>query len=153
MLQQFSIYLYIESHILENMKIQTLLMLSGLLLIIFLASCTSKQTECTTEAKVCPDGTSVGRNPDKNCEFNSCPLVPEEDVKIGQKIKCGGWDTYGEVVCNCDGEMTKSVCPSNAVCDSGQYYCNGTCGICKCSSGGSDKGLEEPCSNRDSFFR
>ena len=133
------------------MKIKILLVLSLFLLIIFLASCTSKQTACTKEAKMCPDGTSVGRNPDKNCEFDSCPLVP--DINMGEKIKCGGWDTYGEVVCNCNGEVTKSVCPSNAVCDSGQYYCNGTCGPCKCYSGGSDKGLEEQCNNRDNFFK
>jgi hypothetical protein len=28
---------------------------------------------CTMEAKACPDGSYVGRNPDKNCEFNPCP--------------------------------------------------------------------------------
>lgn len=28
---------------------------------------------CTMEAKVCPDGSYVGRNPAKNCEFNPCP--------------------------------------------------------------------------------
>jgi hypothetical protein len=28
---------------------------------------------CTKEAKVCPDGTNVGRNFSNNCEFNECP--------------------------------------------------------------------------------
>jgi hypothetical protein len=28
---------------------------------------------CTMEAKVCPDGSYVGRNPAKNCEFDPCP--------------------------------------------------------------------------------
>ena len=28
---------------------------------------------CTMEAKVCADGSYVGRNPAKNCEFNPCP--------------------------------------------------------------------------------
>jgi hypothetical protein len=28
---------------------------------------------CTEEAKVCPDGSIVGRNPNLNCEFNPCP--------------------------------------------------------------------------------
>jgi hypothetical protein len=28
---------------------------------------------CAADAKVCPDGTSVGRNPDLDCEFNPCP--------------------------------------------------------------------------------
>jgi hypothetical protein len=28
---------------------------------------------CTMEAKTCPDGSYVGRNPAKNCEFDLCP--------------------------------------------------------------------------------
>lgn len=32
----------------------------------------TKQTACTQEAKVCPDGTSVGRT-GPNCEFAPCP--------------------------------------------------------------------------------
>ena len=28
---------------------------------------------CTLEAKICPDGSAVGRNPNKNCEFDPCP--------------------------------------------------------------------------------
>ncbi|MBN2066964.1 MAG: hypothetical protein JW744_00670 [Candidatus Diapherotrites archaeon] len=28
---------------------------------------------CTEEAKVCPDGSTVGRNPALNCEFDPCP--------------------------------------------------------------------------------
>jgi hypothetical protein len=27
---------------------------------------------CTMDAKVCPDGSYVGRNPQRNCEFNPC---------------------------------------------------------------------------------
>jgi hypothetical protein len=27
---------------------------------------------CTMEAKACPDGSYVGRDPEKNCEFRSC---------------------------------------------------------------------------------
>lgn len=40
---------------------------------------------CTMEAKICPDGSAVGRNPDKNCAFDECPNeivdpmpIPEE---------------------------------------------------------------------------
>ena len=33
---------------------------------------TPKQTACTLEAKVCPDGSSVGRVP-PNCDFAPCP--------------------------------------------------------------------------------
>lgn len=30
---------------------------------------------CTLDAKLCPDGTSVGRNPNNNCEFYNCPVI------------------------------------------------------------------------------
>jgi hypothetical protein len=28
---------------------------------------------CTMDAKLCPDGSSVGRDPQNNCEFRACP--------------------------------------------------------------------------------
>ena len=28
---------------------------------------------CMADAKICPDGSYVSRNPDLDCEFNSCP--------------------------------------------------------------------------------
>ena len=31
---------------------------------------------CTADAKICPDGTAVGRDHNNNCEFFPCPLVP-----------------------------------------------------------------------------
>ncbi|OGZ62809.1 MAG: hypothetical protein A2998_02280 [Candidatus Staskawiczbacteria bacterium RIFCSPLOWO2_01_FULL_37_25b] len=40
-------------------------------------------TACTEEAKVCPDGSSVGRA-GPNCEFTECPIVDET----------AGWKTY-----------------------------------------------------------
>jgi hypothetical protein len=38
---------------------------------------------CTKDAKACPDGTSVGRNPKNNCEFDPCPTkaVKEKPLK------------------------------------------------------------------------
>ncbi len=38
----------------------------------FLFGCT-QPIACTEEAKICPDGSSVVRNPSLNCEFNPCP--------------------------------------------------------------------------------
>jgi hypothetical protein len=35
----------------------------------------NKQIGCTTEAKICPDGSSVGRTGPK-CEFSACPKAP-----------------------------------------------------------------------------
>jgi hypothetical protein len=40
---------------------------------IALSGCGEKQASCTTEAKICPDGTYVGRNVNNNCEFYPCP--------------------------------------------------------------------------------
>jgi len=46
-----------------------------LLLLLALAGCATpeKGVVCTMEAKACPDGSYVGRNPAKNCAFNPCP--------------------------------------------------------------------------------
>ena len=33
----------------------------------------SEGLACTQEAKQCPDGSYVGRNPAKGCAFNPCP--------------------------------------------------------------------------------
>ena len=42
------------------------------------------QSACTEEAKICPDGSSVGRSGPK-CEFAACPSV------AGVEISCGGF--------------------------------------------------------------
>ena len=43
----------------------------------------TEPTACTMEAKVCPDGSSVGRT-GPNCEFTECPIVDQT----------AGWKTY-----------------------------------------------------------
>lgn len=35
---------------------------------------------CTQEAKICPDGSAVGRNSGHNCEFDSCPEPAPENA-------------------------------------------------------------------------
>ena len=49
-----------------------------MLLAIFLSACSQSISQptgkaCTQEAKICPDGTSVGRT-GPNCEFEKCPV-------------------------------------------------------------------------------
>lgn len=44
----------------------------------------NQQTACTMEAKVCPDGSAVGRT-GPNCEFAECPTVQNQTA---------GWKTY-----------------------------------------------------------
>ena len=52
------------------------------LLTMILSSCTTNNpVACTQEAKLCPDGTAVGRVP-PNCEFEECPAVAVDE---GQK--------------------------------------------------------------------
>ena len=41
---------------------------------------------CTQEAKICPDGSAVGRNPARNCEFDPCPKSGEKIIrKVGEQ--------------------------------------------------------------------
>lgn len=67
-------------------KITTIILLLSVLLI---AGCitTSSPKVCTEDAKICPDGTSVGRDSNNNCEFFECsdekPIPVEPDGGIG----------------------------------------------------------------------
>ena len=54
-------------------------------------------TACTMEAKICPDGTTVGRNPTLNCEFEPCP---EEDNTEPEK-ECNGYYWFDEQSLSC----------------------------------------------------
>jgi hypothetical protein len=44
-----------------------------LLLLVLVGCASQKEIACTMEAKACPDGSYVGRDPAKNCEFRPCP--------------------------------------------------------------------------------
>jgi hypothetical protein len=45
----------------------------AILLLALTACAPAEQIVCTMEAKACPDGSYVGRDPGKNCEFRPCP--------------------------------------------------------------------------------
>ncbi len=47
------------------------------------------QVACTQEAKICPDGSSVGRT-GPNCEFTACP-IPQESTSSANTTN---WKTY-----------------------------------------------------------
>ncbi len=55
---------------------------------------------CAKDAKLCSDGTSVGRDPYNNCEFKPCPfdIVCIDDVKICQDGSAVVRDPYN----NCE---------------------------------------------------
>ena len=59
-----------------------------LLTILTVSGCSKTNTElmCTQEAKICSDGSAVGRNGSNNCEFNACPA---DKIYIGENLeKC-----------------------------------------------------------------
>lgn len=86
-----------------------------------------------------------------NWPFQTVTTITQ--TSIPDKIPCGGWDTFGEVVCKCSGKIEKFSCPSNTICDSGRNSCTGTCGECKCYQGSLDEGLEIPCNSRQDSFK
>lgn len=52
------------------------------------------------------------------------------DEETNNIVKCGGWDSSGEIVCQCQGKLIKPECPQGRVCDSGDYLCQGECDSC-----------------------
>jgi len=53
-----------------------------------------KPVACTMEAKLCPDGSSVGRS-GPNCEFAECPAVQNPSTEPAQN-EVASWKTYNE---------------------------------------------------------
>lgn len=67
--------------------------------IIFIAGCVQQPVTvfCTAEAKLCPDGTAVGRNPAKNCEFDPCKVqvvTDAEQCEGGKTVTCPDGTQY-----------------------------------------------------------
>lgn len=68
---------------------------------------------CTEEAKICPDGSAVGRT-GPNCEFSKCP----EQQKEGSMF--GGVITSIDYGCHVDGICSVGVGKSTVIVDSGE---------------------------------
>ncbi len=76
-----------------------------LFLIIFLSGCVQEPVACTQDAKLCPDGTYVGRVP-PDCEFAPCPKCSEGETLNGTcpdgtpylKYSCGENGEWHEVI-------------------------------------------------------
>ena len=74
----------------------------AILILIFLAGCTEPiQKGCTLEAKVCPDGSTVGRI-GANCEFAPCPEVSENNFCTQDKMECPDGSTVGRIPPDCN---------------------------------------------------
>jgi hypothetical protein len=54
------------------MKNNLIFLALAVILVFLFSACTQQPRACTMEARLCPDGTSVGRT-GPNCEFASCP--------------------------------------------------------------------------------
>jgi hypothetical protein len=69
-----------------------------LITLLLLSACTTmyypnpKPQFCTQEAKVCPDGSAVGRT-GPNCEFAPCPMLGKDYCGKDDDCICGGIDT------------------------------------------------------------
>ena len=98
------------------------------------------QTACTAEAKLCPDGSAVGRT-GPNCEFAACPGVSEtntpgwqplfdfefvEEVFSNKKVVYKNNAIYSEIIEHCEmlgGEFNQCGSP----CASGAEVCIAVC--------------------------
>ncbi len=71
---------------------------------------------CTMEAKICPDGTAVGRV-GPNCEFAECPNSPRdtEGPKKNSMLYVGESVTYGGVMFTIE-QVEDSRCAIGVVC-------------------------------------
>lgn len=88
-------------------------------LLILLSGCASFPKACTMEAKLCPDGSAVGRNGSDNCEFGQCPPA----------INCS----------NCAAGNCPASCAASPICTSyTAENCPPSCVVCppcaECSS-------------------
>ena len=55
-------------------------MLLPIFLLVFISACVQEEpVACTQDAKMCPDGTSVGRVP-PSCEFAPCPVFETNET-------------------------------------------------------------------------
>jgi hypothetical protein len=94
-----------------------------IILIFFVSGCSTytppdiTKKECSAEAMVCPGGSSVGRNPDNNCEFDPCPSSPiycDASVKCPSGMECYKFEGNDKPYCY-SGDPCGS-CPSPEKC-------------------------------------
>ena len=93
--------------------------------------CSTSTTSCTDDVQKCDDGSFVGRDPNNNCKFMSCPNVYASCTQDVQECSDGSF--VGRDPKN---KCKFSACPSeqpscgSTVCGAGLECCNASCGIC-----------------------
>lgn len=84
-----------------------LLIVIGVASYLFLGD--QKQVVCTMDAKICPDGSAVGRT-GPNCEFAACPEITPESI-IDEEIENSNIESYTACGCGCCSDMSpKAEC-------------------------------------------
>lgn len=92
--------------------------------------CYAGAVACTQEAKICPDGTAVGRT-GPNCEFAPCPGIACSQPICDGVYDTGQKDSYGCPIYRCPGVACYIPACAGAY-DTGKKYPNG-CPIYSCS--------------------
>jgi hypothetical protein len=83
---------------------------------------------CTQEAKICPDGTTVGRQ-GPACEFASCPTVDYDQTE-----KCAEYTNLGKTINAC-ATCGNNICEPYETCTSsvvGKDLSTADCGLLYC---------------------
>ena len=92
-----------------------------------IAGCVSGQPKaCTEEAKLCPDGSYVGRDSNNNCEFTPCP---GEGAQLANpaSVFCADMDGTLEIITTAEGEAGYCEFPDGNVCEEWAFFrSNGT---------------------------
>jgi len=74
--------------------------------LVLVIGCDEKLKSCTLEAKVCPDGSTVGRvMPD--CEFSACPVSGKECIQDDDCVRGG---CSGTICQSKDAEPVYTTC-------------------------------------------
>lgn len=108
---------------------------------------------CTEDARICSDGSTVGRDPQNNCQFFPCPLPGSTNPDTTNPDNAGANRQGGntgitdlEFRCNTD-QQGNVICPQadQIVCDQGEIFmASNTRDMCGCATGGSCVAVDSP---------
>ena len=124
------------------MKMAFMIVAAALAAFLLLAGCAAAPgvTACTAEAKLCPDGSAVGRI-GPNCEFAACPTQPGTGMANPASVNCVNKGYKSEIRSSADGSQY-GVCifPDKSECEEWAFY-RGDCNygmtkeLCKSARG------------------
>ena len=85
--------------------------------------CTPTIVACTEDAKICPDGSAVGRDPNNNCEFKDCPIIA---CTMQWDPVCAEVTTCTTSICEANDEYGNTLPNAMTNCQSGTSSCRVT---------------------------